>query len=230
MKKSNKRISMAVAGAVTVLGIIQIGVEVYSYATLLHEKTVEKLIYEVWEENKEEITKTLNLKRTPTLKLEYDRTDSAIMYVQTLFTTRGHFFNKVIEKAETDYIVHVCVPTLVRQANMTLKKSLRKRKEASKGILKFLFCHELRHIWQAENGFMVGRLYEEMDLSFINGHGEKVQERDANSFAETMADDVFERKLFTLLTVNQNVGTKLALSKDDIELLKEAEAEYCACL
>lgn len=201
----------------------------------LTKEKVKELVHHVWKMEQDRIIEELDLRTIPTLEIvdRFEEKEKGIMYVETTYVTRtkDFSFQKKVINTYTNGIIHVSTEAIAKCINSTLTGHYRKRKELSYSIVKFLLAHECRHIWQAEKGYHNGEIYNSFNiLEGIDGHGCKPEEYDANTFAETLANNQMENKLFTLLRLKQELCTKIFMSTEDCNIVRAAESELCACL
>ena len=175
------------------------------------------------------ITKELGLSKVPTLELEgyadVDGDSSAVMYVKHFVTYEPvNFLENKITKVITDYVVHVNVNNTMRK--LLSCKMMCGSKIAEYDALKFLFAHECRHIWQAQNGFQVGNKVNTIIVN-IEPHGNKPTEKDANNWAIKYCSKKDSSKLLAeMLTEEQNQEVFCTTSQKLIDTTKRVTNSY----
>lgn len=129
--------------------------------------------------------KELDLKQYPRIKFVDDEfamgTTGEFVYVK-----RG-IFDDIITESRCNYILRLNK----RETNKLMKQVtlIFGNKKAAYDYIYLLVCHELRHMWQYENGFFIGRPLESRDFSYLfKGHGSTPEEVDANKFMIKMAE------------------------------------------
>ena len=130
-----------------------------------------------------DMVKELNLKQCPTIKIteeEYVMAAGGFVYTEGMF-------NKIITKTESDYVLRI---------NKTNVNKLLKRyaysfynKQAAYDCLYLLICHELRHMYQYQEQFLVGKIHNGLNIDeMFDGHGASPAERDANNWMIKIAE------------------------------------------
>lgn len=123
----------------------------------------------------------LNLNCYPTIKYENDM--PYIMAAGGSLYIRGNGHCPVITKTKSDYILHIDVDKL-KDTLKGYKRIFHSAKIVHDAVY-LLVCHELRHMWQYQEGYLVGSVYntEYNDtISELYGHGAKKVEQDANAW------------------------------------------------
>jgi hypothetical protein len=136
-----------------------------------------------------DMVKELNLKQYPTVKI-IDTDEGYVMAAggSTFLRSNGFFnFNQTITHTECDYILRInkkAVNKAVKDYTLMFGS-----KKAAYDFIYLITCHELRHMWQYESDFFVGRPYRENNFTeLFEGHGSSPEEIDANEFMIEMAN------------------------------------------
>lgn len=161
------------------------------------EDRTKRLVIKVWDSIKDDVVKALHLTQVPTL--EWDGKEGCVMYVTNMIYAQNRsFFESVIVKTESDYIIHVNLTSLIKHLDFFKKTSFYMSRDVCKIFISQLLYHESRHIWQAQENFYLGKVQNHMNFSFNKGHGEAPEEKDANEFAITMAKTQKEKTIANL--------------------------------
>lgn len=175
----------------------------------------QEMVTKVFNKEIKGITSSLGLNVTPTLsfKVNNANAEGTVMYVEHMTYVRNTgWFTKVIERTETDSVVHVNAEALKQQCLMY--KLTYGSKEVDYDVILILLCHECRHIWQAESQWNKGKQYDTIGLSSMHedlfGHGSLEAEKDANNWAmdyvtgkrKLLADYIIESQNSTGAFVN----------------------------
>lgn len=133
-----------------------------------------------------DMVKELKLKQYPTVEMVTE--GNYVMAAGGIVYTNG-FFNKVITKTESDYILRI---------NKTKVNSMLKQyaysfgnKQAAYDYLYLVICHELRHMWQYQEQFLVGKVHNDLNINInemFDGHGANPVEQDANAWIIKVAE------------------------------------------
>lgn len=165
--------------------------------------------------------KELGLKQYPRIKFVDDEfamgTTGEFVYVK-----RG-LFGDIITESRCDYILRLNkreINKLIKQVTFIFGN-----KQAAYDYVYLLVCHELRHMWQYENGFFIGRPLKNHDVSYLfKGHGSTPEEVDANKFMVEMAKHKNIEKLAKYMIYIQNYDG--VSNKFDTNFRKEAHYAY----
>ena len=196
MMKNIKKIAIALLGTTVASTAIGIGVSVCT-----DEESTKKIVLSVWDDVKPIVMRELELKKEPTIV--FTPLNDAVMSTDYVYTAQG--FAKTVIATESDYTIKVNLKAVRQVINYFLGMSLfRPFSHIDRIVVKQLLLHESRHIWQAESGFHIGKEMLFADLmSTLDGHGEKVQEVDANEWALNMASNKKEEAIFYAQKVSQ---------------------------
>ena len=178
------------------------------------DESIKKLVNEVWKENKDSIVKDLNLKKEPTIN--FTNLDGAVM--ATVHTYRVQGYAKTIIETESSYVIDVDIKAVRDTINYYLGMiTFRPFSNIGMMVVKQLLCHESRHIYQAQEGFYIGKdtLFADYRSAF-EGYGNRPQELDANEWALTRASNEKEVALFTVQKANQECIGKLFADRDEL--------------
>lgn len=146
-----------------------------------------KIVKNVFDKEINDISTSLGLNVNVTLSFDVSNSnaDGTVMYTEHTTYVRNNWFTKIVERTETDGIVHVNIKALKKQCLMY--KLICGSKEVDYDVILILLCHECRHIWQAESQWSKGKPYDTLGLNNIHetmfGHGSLEEEKDANNFA-----------------------------------------------
>lgn len=182
------------------------------------EEKTEDLVVNVWNDIKDDVVRTLQLKKEPQIMFDKDNKNDAIMYVNHTISSTGTLFDRVVTGTTTDYIIHVDAKTVADTIDIYNKGAFYLAFDLPKMLIAQLLYHESRHIWQAEKDFYIGQHYNPIHFS-LEGHGEKPQEKDANAFAYSMAKTNREKVLATMQTKMQENAGKIIANDDSKERL-----------
>ncbi len=135
-----------------------------------------------------DMTKKLGLNQYPIVKIELEDSNYVMAATGTVYT-RGKFFNETIAKTESDYVLHINKQALNKQ----LKRYayIFGNKQAAYDCLYLLICHELRHMWQYQEQWLVGKPYNKLSSNLNelkDGHGSTPIEMDANNWMIQIAE------------------------------------------
>lgn len=139
-------------------------------------------VEEVFRKEIEGIAEALKLKVMPSLSFTEESSD-AIMYVEHRTFVHSGYLTKRIVHTETDGVIHVSLKALQEQC--LSYKLMCGTLEADYDVILIFLCHECRHIWQAENQWHVGRIYDPQGRNVqanVFGHGALEEEKDANDW------------------------------------------------
>lgn len=148
-----------------------------------------------------DMVKELGLKQYPTIKIESDDSNY-IMAATGVLYTRGGLFDRTITKTESDYVLHINKKALSR----TLKSYtlVFGNKQARYDCVYLLVCHELRHMWQYQEGFLIGSKHDTMNINeMFNGHGSDPVEVDANNWMIHIAEQKGIKDLAVYMELEQ---------------------------
>lgn len=159
--------------------------------------------------------KTAHLNRVPEIEF---KGGNYMMAALSCYKARGTWFHKVYTETWSEYRVlvnHDAVMRLYKRISCMCMNP-KAGYDAVYGIL----LHEFRHCYQAQSGFMVGRVVDENGFnSLFEGHGSNMQEIDANDFMVENASNERQKLLFKFLRLEQSSD---GLSKGfDSEFKKE---------
>lgn len=110
-----------------------------------------------------------------------DGNNTFIMASENKYYYQGFLFDRVITKTETNYILYINKDAFINcyRRHILMFGSV----QAANDYMYLLVCHELRHMWQAENQFTIGDKYNDIFPIFtLEGHGCTKTERDANAY------------------------------------------------
>ena len=152
----------------------------------------------------EEVAKDLDI-TIPTI--EY--VDEAVFHAFTMFRYRHNVM--FIESIEPAFKIQICLPNIEEACNEF-------DVEYREPFIKRLIAHELRHVWQSIYKQEV--LIEQLSLPLgaaIYGHGNMPAEKDANQYAMMWAETEYEKLVFELATLLQQL---VAINQDQWDVLK----------
>lgn len=210
MMKNIKKIAIALLGTTVASTVIGIGVSVCT-----DEESTEKLVLSVWDDVKPVVMNELALKKEPSIM--FTNLAEAVMCTNHEYVAQG--YSQMIIKTESDYIIRVDTKAVRQVINYFIGMTLYKPFSGiSKTVIKHLLLHECRHIWQAESGFHIGKEMLFADLrSCLDGHGEKIQEIDANEWALSMAKNKKENAVFYAQKVSQESVGKIFADRAEMQ-------------
>lgn len=169
----------------------------------------------------------LRLKKRPTISTNVDGNDSFVMAAGGTINYKGGFFGTgTIVKTECNYILKINEKALKRQLNSYYQAF--GNKQAVYDGLYLTVCHELRHMWQYESQWYVGKEYnplKETTQRMLEGHGTLEEEADANKFATEMATAKGIRELGEYLDLLQRTAGVMFVDKDTVKELREKRTE-----
>ena len=210
--KNLKKIAIALLGTTVASTVVGIGVSLCT-----DNEDTKRLINSVWEDIKPIVMKELNLKKEPVIEFSLDSSNDAVMSTSWLYTTQG--FAKTVISTESNYKIKVNTKAVRGIINYFMAITMfRPFSHVNKIVVKQLLLHECRHVWQAENGFYVGKemLFANIE-SILKGHGEKEQEVDANEWALSMASNKKEEVVFYAQKISQESVGKISVDRTEMQ-------------
>lgn len=170
----------------------------------------------------------LGLKQRPTISTDtIGVNEDFVMAAGGTIQYKGGFWgDKTITKTECNYILKINTNNLKRQLRSYYVAF--GNKQAVYDSLYLTVCHELRHMWQYESQWYVGKKYNDLGDSMqrmLEGHGTLEEEADANAFATEMATAKGVKELGEYLDLLQRTAGVMFVDKATIKELREKRIE-----
>ena len=215
--------------------LVKVAVKIYAlfvglcvgYAVLLKvttpkNKTKER---EVIEKAIDDAMTVLQLKKHPTISITNDINENYVMAAGGTIHYKG-MFSGTITKTVCSYELKVNEKALQKQLDVYYQTF--GSKQAVYDSLYLTVCHELRHMWQYESQWFVGKEYNSfngMTQEMIEGHGSLEEEEDANLFATEMAERKGIKELGEFLEILQRTAGALFVDKERTKELRKKRTE-----
>lgn len=213
--------------AKTVEKVYALFVALYAgYAVLLKMTTPndKKKLDEVINKAIDDTMNVLCLKERPTVNM-VNNDVNFIMAVEGMIYY-DNFHTKIITGTECNYVLKINEEVLKRELNGHYKTFM--NKQVVYDSLYLTVCHELRHMWQYENQWFVGKKYDPVKIEeqrISEGHGTLEEEVDANAFATKIAATKGNKELGEYLDLLQRKSGTVSVNKDIIRKLRKKRIE-----
>lgn len=170
----------------------------------------------VWNRINKDVVNDLRLKQCPEIEFTKEEKD-ACMYVSN--SIKYNMFTMIIQEVTPIYKIFVNEETLRRTVNHYQSMLPIRSKELTDLIIKQMLMHECRHIWQNQEGVLVGDKVQLFSFDF-NGYGNDPNELDANQWANNNADTIKELAIGQLMKKDQELAGVLIQSETAKEEIK----------
>lgn len=197
------------------------------YAILLKMATPKNKAREkdVIEEAITDAMTVLQLKKRPVINVTNDINENYVMAAGGTIHYKG-MFSGTITKTICNYELKINEKALQKQLDAYYQTF--GSKQAVYDSLYLTVCHELRHMWQYESQWFVGKEYNSlrsMTQEMVEGHGSLEEEEDANLFAIEMAERKGMKELGEFLEILQRTAGALFVDKDSTKELHKKRTE-----
>lgn len=166
---------------------------------------IENKVYQIINQAANDMVIALNLDCYPAIKYESDA--PYVMAAGGSLCIRGDGHYPRITDTDSDYVLHVN-PDRVSHM-MDKYKCIFHSMKAAYDYLYLVVCHELRHMWQYQEGYMIGTVHNsELDeiTSSLYGHGSKIVEQDANNWMISVAEIRGIKDIATYMELEQRAN------------------------
>lgn len=134
-----------------------------------------------------DMTKKLKLNKYPKVIIETEDKGYVMAASGKVWERKVDWFTTVVTRTESDYILKVnknAVNRMIKRYTYQFGN-----KQAAYDCIYLLICHELRHMWQYQEGFEVGKRSTLSNFDeLMGGHGSDPCEMDANKWMIAVAE------------------------------------------
>ena len=225
MKKTMKMKQAVKLIAKMYLAIITVCVVYRTFILLKAKKDVklDKKVEAIMHSAINDCMNVLKLKQRPDIEIVDSTDERFVMMAMGEFTYNP--LTRAILQCENANLIKVNVTAIEQEMQLYYQKF---GKQAGYDYIYLSMCHEMRHLWQYETGWYIGKQYnpaqDELTRN-ISGHGSLDEEVDANQFATKMAIPKGIQALAEFMEATQRIAGLLYVDSNTRRTIRNKATE-----